>query len=226
MSELIDLIVELENLIKDCSIESVDPIKVQMVETIASGYAGVFPNDLKAYLLHQDKFGDAISNLFHGSFWPMSLEDIAAEYGDFSKSKYFREYYILEEPDPAPGTTLDIPSPIGLRVYATLDREFDEAGYSEVHDMRRVVPLLTGESWYNVVLFNNDNGKSEIAVQEQDFGLCSIAPSLSEHLENIKMGLGNSSYSEDSGVANMPMYWYERVKAVSNPEFGQESWSS
>lgn len=223
MTDILSIVGSVEAVLSEYRIDEAEDSKRKLLKEIESNFSGAIPYDIKAYLLGIDEIAEDINHLFEG-YQPMQLAEIANEYRDIANSSYFREHYITDEPDPPPSTTIDTVAPVGLCVGATLEGEVDDEEY-EVRDMRRVLPLLNGGSNYYVVLFHNESGATELALQQQDFLLWSIAPSLSDHLSNIREGLERDIYSVRPGYLRMPRFWYERVMALRDSSFTEDSWS-
>ena len=196
-------------------VEVVDDLVLTKIAEIKSWFRGEIPEDTFRWLVNFAMLPREVHILFMG-YEPLSLEEIVTHCKDTSNSNFFK-YFDLDGQNRA---TQDS----ALRIGASVD------GYCEneakILDVQNLVPLFDGGSGFFICLFHNPQMNVEIATVTEDSMIYSFAPSISEHLENIEIGISNNIFRfEDSGL-HMPTSWHQRVQAVTSQGLSEDSWDS
>ncbi|MBU6953999.1 hypothetical protein [Hahella sp. HN01] len=182
---------------------------------LVQGIEGVIrrklPSEIVALLINADGLPEDSALLFMG-YDPIPVKAISDMYKNpqtkhgcqFLANYEFNKEWILEE-----GSELSLLN--------DLEGEVDDEVL--VDDLKRLLPLFDGDGYY-MALFFKDNQETEIVIVTEDYGVSSFAPSLSEHLSNLKSGLQKGVFNcelDDEGgfEIELPEFWSERVEAVS-----------
>jgi len=185
------------------------------IAMIERNYSGSFPVDIRKFLVGVPDLPQNAQDIFSG-YEPLTLDMIAEEYINLPNGRFFSAFSM--------DSNCIASEDLRLRIWKSLDGEVE--GDPEMSDMRRIVPLFNGGAGFYICLFHNDVGDSELAIVTQDFYICSYAPSLTEHIENIEDGLARNIYRTLEGDSIMPTDWYKRVKAISPEGLPVCEWNS
>lgn len=195
------------------------------IETIETRIGRILPEEVRSFLSNsQDAPQDAINaifELFYG-YEPISAIALAKMYSD-PESGEGNPFLACITPPGQLRSDLIVPSSCAYTVSATLQREgLDESQAEEITDLKRLIPIMDGGSGFHIAIFYTSEGATEVVIATQDGYLYSIAPSLSDHLKDIELGISQGSYlctysdEEQALHIEMPEIWAERAHALSS----------
>lgn len=173
------------------------------------------PDDIKRFMAVVDKASPELMEIFWG-YEPIPLSMIANEYQNFNNGYFFNGFGCDDN--------FDVEYECGPRISTNLEGEFKDGEEIEVRNVRHIVPLCNSSCYYLVLYFTSKN-TAEIMTFTEDGFLFSAAPSLTEHLDELEIGLKSGKYVEVEEELNCPTDWYKRSgntdKHPNTPQHGK-----
>lgn len=193
--------------------ESVGGGKKSCIYQVESVIKKELPYEIRSFLVNSDATTNQdIQAIFMG-YEPIPLESLCGMYLDPNDKSQCLFLATLSDLN----NELIAGDDDGFQVIQDLNSEIEDG--PTINDMKLVVPILAAGGYYLVLLYGAD-GSTEIAIATEDYCLAAVAPSLSEYLDNLRLGVEMGVFEvyidEEHGEFDIevPEVWKDRLEAV------------
>ena len=202
MADKKEVIQKLEVLKKILNQDKVKKDVLELFSEIEKKTKGDVPKEVKQLLIEQSSLPQDYDLLFLG-YSLINTEDIVKHYSERKDKEFFFAAYEADE-------AFNISEEQHILINTDQNEELNDP--IKVHNLASFLPLFSFQGDYIVVNLKPGGTTGELVIITDGYEADILAPSLSEHVEDLLIGLANDRYHFSDGELIFPATWFERQK--------------